>query len=73
MRLVIMIGSRMGGSHAAVGSLLSAFARQCVKMSAVITNTAACEIRSTIRFLNARGCNAVEIHRRISFPHRRHW
>lgn len=34
-------------------------------MSAIINNAASCEVRSVIRFLNARGYNAAEIHRQL--------
>ena len=50
--------------------LCSAATALCVlsasaEMSKHIKTTAACEIRSVIRFLNARGTTAAEIHRQI--------
>lgn len=35
-------------------------------MSTTIASPAKCEVRAVIRFLQAEGCNAAEIHRRIS-------
>lgn len=35
-------------------------------MTATVSTPASCELRSVIRFLQAEGCNAAEIHRRMS-------
>ena len=54
------------GDDAILRSLFVVYALYClVRMAKLIENPAACEIRSVIRFLNAKNTKPVDIHRQI--------